>query len=489
VKKLFTAAVCVVAAVCASAAAAPRQSHFASGDWAQFGFDATRRNTGPSATGLTRGNVAAMQRQEVPLEGAVDSSPIYIGHVEAGGATRDLFVVTTTFGKAFAIDADTGSVVWGFTPSGFDSWAGTARITTSSPALDPNRRFVYSAAPDGRIHKLSVSTGEVVQSGGWPTKVTLDPGHEKLGTSLNISGRYVIATTGGFPGDIPPYQGHVVTIDRESGRSANVWYALCNTGHELKEPTSCINPRGTEVLFGGAVWARAGAVVQPGTGNILVATGNGEFDGHTRWGMSVVMLSPDARRLLRYWTPSNWQKLSAEDEDIGSTAPALRTQNLIVQGGKDAKLRLLDLRRMHKPPSVGRAPVLGGALQTLAAPGGARVFTAPAVWRTKNRIWLFATTSRGTAGYVLEKNRLRRRWSNSTGATSPVVAGNLLYAYDWDRGALNVYVPTSGKLVASLPAGRGHWNTPIVTGGRIALGQEDANAHVTVGVLNIYRLR
>jgi hypothetical protein len=53
---------------------------------------------------------------------------------------------------------------------------------------------------------------------------------------------------------------------------------------------------------------------------------------------------------------------------------------------------------------------------------------------------------------------------------------------------LNVYAPTTGRLITSLPCGRGHWNTPIVTDARIALGQEDANAHVTFGVLNIYRL-
>jgi outer membrane protein assembly factor BamB len=74
------------------------------------------------------------------------------------------------------------------------------------------------------------------------------------------------------------------------------------------------------------------------------------------------------------------------------------------------------------------------------------------------------------------------------GGTSPVIAGGLLYVYDWDGGELNVYAPTTGKRIAALPVGRGHWNTPIVTDGRIALGQEDANAHVTFGVLNIYRL-
>jgi hypothetical protein len=43
--------------------------------------------------------------------------------------------------------------------------------------------------------------------------------------------------------------------------------------------------------------------------------------------------------------------------------------------------------------------------------------------------------------------------------------------------------------VTQLRAGVGHWNSPIVTDGRIALPEGDANDHVLSGVLNIYRLR
>lgn len=458
------------------------------GNWTRFGYDAARKNAGPALTGITASNVANLERQEVHLPGTVDSSPIYVRRARIGGMSRGVFVAQTTYGKVEAIDADTGDVLWEFVPAGFAAVAGTPQITTSSPTLDPEGAFVYSASPDGYVHKLALADGLQVQTGGWPVRVTLDPEHEKLGTSLNVSGKLLVVTTGGYPGDIPPYQGHVVTIDRDTGQIVRVWNALCSSRRELMETSSCKTASGSEVLFGAAIWARAGAVVQPGTGNLIVSTGNGEFDGHTRWGMSVVMLSPDAGRVLKYWTPANWQKLSAEDEDIGSTAPALLNDHLAVQGGKDAKLRLLDLRRMHSPPVVGKQPVLGGALQTLEAPGGKRVFTAPAVWLNKGLTWMFAATSGGTSAYVLQNNRLKRRWTKTAGGTSPVLAGGLLYVYDWDAGRLNAYVPTSGRQVASLEAGRGHWNSPIITDGRIALGQEDANAHVTFGVLNIYRL-
>ena len=80
-----------------------------------------------------------------------------------------------------------------------------------------------------------------------------------------------------------------------------------------------------------------------------------------------------------------------------------------------------------------------------------------------------------------------RAWSNGTGATSPVVAGGLLYAFDPGGGVLHVYAPKTGKLVATLAAGAGHWNSPIVVDGRIALPEGNANDHATSGVLDIYR--
>jgi hypothetical protein len=66
------------------------------------------------------------------------------------------------------------------------------------------------------------------------------------------------------------------------------------------------------------------------------------------------------------------------------------------------------------------------------------------------------------------------------------VAGGLLYVYS-PGGGLNVYVPTTGALVASLQCGNGHWNSPIVVDGRVALPEGNANDHLTTGVLDIWQ--
>ena len=78
-------------------------------------------------------------------------------------------------------------------------------------------------------------------------------------------------------------------------------------------------------------------------------------------------------------------------------------------------------------------------------------------------------------------------WSNGNGGTSPVVAGSLLYVAG--SGSINVYVSTSGKLVATLPSGSVHWQSPVVAGGVVVMPEGNANEHTTTGVLDIYTLR
>jgi outer membrane protein assembly factor BamB len=462
--------VALVAAACASAA--PKHAALrAGGDWARFGYDAARRNAGPASTGITAANVGSLRRQRIALPGTADSSPIYLRGVSVKGARHDVFVVTTSYGRTLAIDADSGARLWLFTPRGYSSWAGSYRITNSSPVSD--RRFVWAGAPDGRIHKLSLATGREL----WSRSITRLPAREKLGTALNLSRGLVLATTGGFVGDAPPYQGHVAAIDARTGRLVHVWNALCSDRHALITPSACSES-------GAAIWARSGVVVLPGSGRLLVATGDGKWDGRRHWGDSVLMLSPNAGQLLQNWTPTDQAQLDSGDVDLGSTAPAVVSSGLVVQSGKDSKLRLLRLARLNGTSRAGARR--GGELQTLSLGDG--LFSAPAVWRSEGRTWLFTATGESTRGWVLSGGRLQLVWRKPVGGTSPVVAGGLLYVDDPNGSGLHVRRPVDGADVATLSAGSGHWSSPIVTDGRIALPEGDANQHRTSGVLDVYRL-
>lgn len=424
-------------------------------DWGRFGYDAARHNVSPD-TKITAQNASKLVRRQVHLDGTVDSSPIYV---------RGMFVVTTTYGRTEALNASTGKVIWRFTPPAYSRLAGSAQITNATPAASTDRTAVYAAASDGRIRKLRLTDGKVL----WTTTITRDPTHEKITSSLNVSRGLVIATTGGYIGDAPPYQGHVVTMAESNGRIAHVWNSLCSDRHALMIPRTCASSDS-------AIWSRNGAAVDPANGDLVVATGNAPFNGSTDWGDSVIVLSPDASRMLRHWTPTDQQQLNVTDADLGSTSPALLDGGYAVQGGKDAKLRLLQL---HRLPGVNTKT--GGALQTLTTPGG--LFSEPAVWKGK---WVFFSTGGGTSALLLQGSRLHEVWSNGNGGTSPVIAGNLLYVAG--SGSVHVYVPTSGKEVANLPSGPVHWQSPIVADGRVAMPEGNANDHVTTGVLDIYTL-
>jgi hypothetical protein len=262
-----------------------------------------------------------------------------------------------------------------------------------------------------------------------------------------------------------------VTLSERTGRIAHVWNSLCSDRHGIILPTSCRTSDS-------AIWSRNGAAVDPANGNLVVATGNATYDGHTNWGDSVLVLSPDAAQLLRHYTPANHQQLNDNDVDLGSTSPALLPNGYAVQGGKDGILRLLQL---HRLPGVN--PTTGGELQTLPAPGPTDVFSEPAVWNGK---WVFVATSAGTEALLFKGGHLHPVWSNRTDGTSPVIAGSLLYVAG--SGAVHVYVPTSGREVAQLPTGSVHWQSPIVVDGRVAMPEGNANDHATSGVLDIYGL-
>ena len=369
------------------------------------------------------------------------------------------------------IDADAGTVLWRFTPPDYDSFAGSYRITNATPVAAPDRQSIYAASPDGSIRKLNVADGRVL----WTTSITMLPTREKIASPLNLDRGHVIAVTGGYIGDAPPYQGHVAILDASTGQLLHVWNSLCSDRPGLIDPKSCGESDS-------AIWGRAGAVVDTTTGDIFVATGNARWDGATFWGDAVLELDSDATQLLGNYTPANTDVLNSSDADLGSTSPVLLGDGVVAQGGKDGKMRLLSWASMK-----GVAGHKAGETDVVATPSGDRLFSAPAIMHTASATWLFAADNGGTTAWTISGGHFTQVWHNGNGGTSPVVAGGLVYVYD-QSGHLRVYDPPTGRSIATLDVGGGHWNSPIMIDGKIALPEGNANDHRTSGVLDIFRL-
>lgn len=464
-------------------------------NWPEFGLDPQRTDASALSTGITAANVGRLHRRTVALPGTVDSSPIYAHAVSIGGATRNVVVVTTTYGKTLAIDADSRSVLWAFTPAGYLRWAGSAQITTTSPLLDPGGGWVYAASPNGLIHKLALASG--AEAAGWPVAVSRDATHEKLAAALNVDGRYLLAATGGYFGDAPPYQGHLVAIDRGSGKVAAVFNSLCANRRRILAPSSC-------PASDSAILSRGGAVVERGGRRLLISTGNGPWNGRTNFGDSVIELSFPGLPPRQAYAPVEQQQLSESDTDLGSSSPALLGQDRVLIAGKDGTMRVLSLSRLDGR-SASLPSKLGGEIQRLPLPGGGQAFSSPAVWQatrghasaaTKNRrtaikrggaaVIVFIGAESATAAYRLRRGRLSLLWQNSNPGTSPVFAGGLLYVYDPAGGGIDVYRPSSGTPIAKLPGSPGHWNSPVVVDGHVVEPEGNANDHRLNGTLDIF---
>jgi hypothetical protein len=473
-----------------SSATAKPGAHDAGGtgelqQWPEFGLDPQRSNVSAQATGITAANVRHLRRLSLALPGTVDSSPVYVHGAVVAGAAHDVIVVSTTYGKTLAIDARSGRILWTFTPHGYSTWAGSAQITTASPLIDPDGMWVYAASPNGEIHKLSLANGSEDTSGAWPVTITREPRHEKIAAALNIEGPDVIAATGGYLGDAPPYQGHVVLIDRASGQIVAVFNTLCANRRTLIAPSSC-------AASDSAILSRAGAVVER-SGRILIDTGNGPWNGSTNFGDSALELTFPALRLRQAFTPTDQEALNTSDTDLGSSAPALLGEDRVVLAGKDGIMRVLDLARLdgHAPARAtgGYRERLGGEVQRLPLPGGGELFTAAAVWQHGGHTTVFVAGEHGSGAYALHAGRLHELWQNSQPGTSPVLAGGLLYVYEPEAGGINVYIPSSPHPIAHLAGSPGHWNSPIVVDGHVVEPEGNANDHLQTGTLELFSVR
>jgi outer membrane protein assembly factor BamB len=206
----------------------------------------------------------------VKLDDVVDASAVYLQGASVRGDRHNAIFVTTSYGKTIAIDADSGDVLWEYTPASYCELSGTRQFTNSTTVVDPDGQSIYAASPDGYIEKLAVSDGRL----DWRTAITDLPLGEKMGSPLKFFRGRVIAVTAGYIGDRPPYQGHVAILDGSSGKLLQVWNSLCSNRSGVMQPSSCPQTQS-------AIWGRAGAVIDPNDGQIFIATGNGDWNGTT----------------------------------------------------------------------------------------------------------------------------------------------------------------------------------------------------------------
>jgi outer membrane protein assembly factor BamB len=347
---------------------------------------------------------------------------------------------------------------------------------------------VYGYGLDGYVHRYLLFDGSEARGDGFPALITLKPEVEKCSSNLTVAttnsgASYLYATIAAYPepGDEGDYQGHFVAIDLATGRQ-HVFNALCSDRDEHFAYDAARDCTAQQA----GIWARAGAVYDPVTDRTFITTGNGPFDanrGGFNWGTTIVALNPDGSTNngtpLDSYTPANYEELNVNDLDLSSTTVAIlpistnRTNvgRLAVQGGKDGNLRLVDLADLS---GEGGPRHIGGELQVRQVQSTGPILTRPATWLAPDgRTWVFVTTHRGTNAYSLDMRspRLRFRWFNTLGGTSPIIAGDILFHVR--NGEVRALDPQTGKLLWSDRNLQGiHWQSPIVVNDTLYVADE-----------------
>jgi hypothetical protein len=458
-------------------------------DWMQFGYDAVHSSNNPAETVLRADNVASLTLlYSHALPDNIDGAPVYLSNVQTAGGTKNLLFAVSRSGTGMAINAADGSIVWSKSP-------GPVTILNASPAIDPNRQYVYMAMPDGKIHKYAVGDGTETIDANWPEVSTVKPTMERHNGSLSIgtyngtSYLYAIASAYTDYGD---YQGHLTTINLSTGAQV-VFNSMCsNLSIHLNGPNGdpCTST-------GSSIWGRGGAVFDAARGRVYISTGNGTYDassGGNNWGDSLISLAPDGTAAtpgVPYdsYTPDDFQMLGQQDLDLGAVGVAIlpvpagsSIQHLGMQSGKDEVVRLINLDDMS---GAGGPRHTGGELQVIppSSAGNYGGHEQPAVWvnPADGATWaIFASYRTGLNAYKLGLSgqipQLTSIWRGSggvgLGTTSPVIANGVLYhvgtADGTSANSLMVRNPVTGDVLwNSAPLSGIHWQSPIVVDGVI----------------------
>ena len=289
------------------------------------------------------------------VDGQVYAQPLYVAGVTISGAKRNVVYVATMHNSVYAFDADTPQVatpIWQVNfgpavPSGyynFDDILPEIGVL-STPVIDPANQVLYAVSNLLQSGALSVPVFLL-------HAVSLVDGHEMFGGPRLIAGAVSGTGVGSNAGSIafdatqqlqrPGLMLSNGTLLIGFGSHSDVgnyhgWLMAYDASTLQLKTIFNASPNGWK----SAIWQSGRAPAIDDNGDIYVVTGNGDYDGQTNFGESMLHLSGDNLLVKDWYTPPEWSYLNDQDEDVGSTGAILiPNTNLLVTGGKAGALYL-----------------------------------------------------------------------------------------------------------------------------------------------------
>ncbi len=417
--------------------------------WTSYGFDNQLTNSIDTGA-LTLGAVAKMRLDwSLSLDGPVFASPL-----SANVLGQQLVFAATEAGSVYAVDAQTGTIVWQRNLGTVETpECGTWGIT-STGAIDLHRETLYEIGADGVLHALDLGTGE--ERPGYPVTLVDNNTYEYVWGGLRIAaGRLYVGVASycdiGPPGGPMP-EGRLLAVPLADPSTFSVWDPVPGPGNM------------------GGMWGWGGVSVDPSTGNIFTATGNSSVLSdececnvdNAGYGDHVVELPPDLSEVLAANDPDI---PATGDSDFGA-APLLFQPEacppLAAANNKDGALYVWNRGNLDAGPLL-RLPLGDGIAPFVGAPAWSEskqmIYVGQSVIRSEGQ----RLGNGVTAWHVDPGCGFRPIWQAAVGDGSqatPLVAGNVVFATGGRPGgfvALNAATgqqlwtfPTEGRTVAAM---------------------------------------
>lgn len=331
----------------------------------------------------------------LPVQGSVFAQPLYLPGVEvAGHGKHNVVYLATMDDQVYAFDADAaGAALWHrdlTNPAGGVTPVPVADVTRnnnlnivgnvgilSTPVIDAAAGTIYLVArtkePAGyvqRLHALDVRSGKDRMPAVVITARIKSLANDAVDGYLHFNSktnnqRTALTLTNGVVliawashEDIGPYHGWIMAYSAKDLKQAAVF---------------CVTPSGKE----GGIWQSGRGAAVDANGDIFFETGNGDWDGKSDFGESLLKLRVRGGQfeVVDYYTPADYAALNKRDADFGSSGPfIIPGMNIVICGDKHGVLTLLNSTSLGK-----LGPTEHQLLQAVPVNGG-RVLNGPAWW-------------------------------------------------------------------------------------------------------------
>ncbi|HLK57885.1 MAG TPA: PQQ-binding-like beta-propeller repeat protein [Chthonomonadaceae bacterium] len=414
-----------------------------------FHYDVARTGWNAKEAVLTPANVTKSgfgRLWYTPFDGQVYAAPLVVAGQKVNGKSVDLVIAPTENDTVYALDADTGSIVWQkhlATPLTDVEYNDCLNINplhgiTSTPVIDPDRKVIYvcglTRAGLKQVYKiwaLDLTTGAIKD--GWP--VTLQGSyHGTPFDSGQLTQRGALTLVNGWL--------YLPFASRCDIGEWHGWVMGVNTNAPTA-PQRAFTP--SPEVAGGGIWGSAGLATDK-EGQLYAVTGNGDYNldegGHCITEAIVRMTTKNdltfSYQPRDFYVPANFQELDRIDADLGGSSaivldhPGSATPHLLFTGGKDGVVYLIDRDNLGG---------IGGEIQKkrlFGTPGagyGSFIKTTPAYFEDgKGGRYLFITGNDrgqgGTQGIVAlqlgldaqRKSQLQPLWSGGRPLYQPGTA-------------------------------------------------------------------